>query len=128
MNNWMNATESDRDLMYAASLIFDKRPELYKFFFHPDKPQLRYPCAKIKQLAKSMCSSDELLVRIALDVWCGNGGISFNEIYQKLDEETCGLIVLTIRYLCGERTLEGYRPLKRDTPYQSAGQLKEDIF
>ncbi|MDH4466684.1 MAG: hypothetical protein QE271_01390 [Bacteriovoracaceae bacterium] len=51
MNNWMNATESDRDLMYAASLIFDKRPELYKFFFHPDKPQLK----ESKESAERKC-------------------------------------------------------------------------
>jgi len=89
---------------------------------------LAHPCKKIKQLSRSFCTSDELLIRIALDIWCDSGAINFNEIYQKLDEKNFVNVVLTLWYLRGDRMLFEFGQLKLDTIDGNFRQLKMDNF
>ena len=128
MVNWKNASETDKNLFTAIARLFRNNPQLLEFFFHPTEPKLTYPCQKIKQLARSFCSADELLVRIGLDIWCEAGTINFNEIFQKLDEQNFVNVILTLGYLRGDTMLSEFRQLKRDISPENCRQLKTDNF
>jgi len=128
MINWKNASESDKNLLTAIARLFRNSPQLLIFFFHQSEPKLAHPCKKIKQLSRSFCTSDELLIRIALDIWCDSGAINFNEIYQKLDEKNFVNVVLTLWYLRGDRMLFEFGQLKLDTIDGNFRQLKMDNF
>jgi hypothetical protein len=128
MLNWKNASNSDQKLLTAIARLFRNGPQLLEFFFHPSEPKLALPCKQIKHLAKSFCTADELLIRIALDVWCAAGAINFNEIYQKLDEANFVNVVLTLGYLRGNRMLSEFGQLKLDILDPSFRQLKTDNF
>jgi hypothetical protein len=128
MINWKNASPSDQHLFTAVARLFRNNPQLIDFFFHPSEPQLALPCKRIKQIARSFCSADELLVRMALDIWNGSGAINFNEIYQKLDEKNFTNVILTLGYLKGDRMLHEFGQLKLDIFPGSSRQLKTDIF
>ena len=128
MINWKNASSTDKHLLNAIARLFRNNPQLLEFFFHPSEPQLALPCKKIKQLARSYGSADELLVRIALDIWNESGSLNFNEIHQKLDEKNFMNVILTLGYLRGDRMLYEFGQLKLDDSSQNPRQLKTDIF
>lgn len=96
---WEKTSSSDQRLYHAISILFESRPELMSLFFHPSRPQLSAAPDKIKKMASSLCSCDELLTRIALDIWSESGGLSFNEIYQKLDPEKITRVVTVLNFL-----------------------------
>lgn len=128
MINWKNASTSDQHLFTAIARLFRNNPQLLEFFFHPSEPQLALPCKKIKQASRSLCSADELLVRIALDIWNDSGVINFSEIYQKLDEKNFTNVILTLGYLRGDRLLFEFGQLKLDIFPGNSCQLKTDTF
>jgi hypothetical protein len=128
MINWKNASTSDQHLFTAIARLFRNNPQLLEFFFHSSEPQLAFPCKKIKQLARSLSSADELLVRMALDIWNGSGTIHFNEIHEKLDDHNFTNAILTLGYLRGDRMLHEFGQLKLDIFPENSRQLKTDIF
>lgn len=96
---WEKTSSSDQKLYRAISIVFDSRVELMDLFFHPSYPQLSASPDKIKKRASALCSGDELLTRVALDIWSESGGISFNEIYQKLDPEQMTRVITVLNFL-----------------------------
>lgn len=96
---WKYASSSDRRLFDAISFLFQNRPDLLDFVFHPSQPSLSMPSDKIKKIAKSLSDSDQLLIRIALDIWNDSGLINFSEIYQKLDNHNVFRVIQTLSLL-----------------------------
>jgi hypothetical protein len=99
MIHWKNACESDEVLKLAIGNLFKKNPEIINLFFNQTQPRLICSPEEIKEMARGFGSGDDLLIRIALDVWSEEGGIHFNEIYQKLDEHRFVEVINVLKFL-----------------------------
>lgn len=96
---WSKAADSEKVLFRAISLLFYHNENLLHLMLNPDYPKLMAPPEVIKSRAQGFSSSEQLLVRIALDAWDGSGGIHFNELYEKLDPQNFQKMLLVLNYL-----------------------------
>lgn len=56
-------------------------PQLLKFLFHPEIPQLRLPPEELLREALGFSSGDLILVRIAIDLWCEQGNLPLHQVF-----------------------------------------------
>jgi hypothetical protein len=96
---WKNADNNDRILKRALSLLFHRNEKLMHLMLNPDTPRLMSTSELIKNHSLGFSSSEQLLVRIALDIWDGSGGIHFNELYENLDQRNFQKMLLVLNYL-----------------------------
>jgi len=96
---WKNADESDKTLFKALSLLYGHNPDLLHYLLNPGLPRLNFSSKVIKHEALALSSGEELLIRVGLDIWDGSGGINFNELYQKLDNQNFQKVILVLIYL-----------------------------
>ncbi len=97
MNSQLSS--SDLRLVNAITLIFDQKQELMNFLFSPCRSRLRLPHEQLRTRARSLCQSDELLIRIVLGIWNDSGTIVFSELYEKLDSNNLRNVLTTLEYL-----------------------------
>ncbi|NOT80992.1 MAG: hypothetical protein HOP07_18550 [Bacteriovoracaceae bacterium] len=64
---WSKAADSEKVLFRAISLLFYRNENLLHLMLNPDYPKLMAPPEVIKRRAQGFSSSEQLLVRIALD-------------------------------------------------------------
>ena len=88
MRCWPNAGKVERKLFEAISLIFKNHLYLLDFLFEPDVAKIRdVPEELIFQSGDLSCGED-LLVRIAIDLWSGGfGDACVWELVEILDED-----------------------------------------
>lgn len=98
---WKNASESDELLLATIAKLFRNDQNLLSFFFHFSQAKLSTSSEEIKKMAMGFGSGQDLLVRIALDIWSEEGGIYFNEIYQKLDNQRFDEVLKILQILRG---------------------------
>lgn len=96
---WSKATDSEKVLFQALSLLFHRNENLLHLMLNPDCPKLMAPSEVIKARAIGLSSSEQLLVRIGLDAWNGSGGIHFNELYETLDPHNFQKMLLVLNFL-----------------------------
>ena len=96
---WKNASMSDEFLLSAIKKLFKTKQHFVNFMFHPSQAKLAFASEEIIEMAMGLGSGYDLLVRIALDIWSGEGGINFNEIYQKLDTQSFNEVVSVLQML-----------------------------
>lgn len=128
MIDWKYACPSDKKLLYAIARLFCNRTELLDFFFHSTQSKLSASPEKIREMSRAFCSGDEFLIRLALDIWSQDGGINFNEIYQKVDDNNFYNIIATLGYLRGDQDIYLYGQLKLANKDGSYGHLNLPIF
>ena len=92
-------TSSDRRLVNAICLLFEQRQDLIRFFFSPCHSRLREFPKQLRVNARSLCQSDELLIRIALGIWNDSGTIVFSELYEKLDQKKLLNVLAALDFL-----------------------------
>lgn len=97
--NWRNASEGDKILLNALSLLYSRNENLLHQILNPDMPRLIASSEEIKYHSGALSSGEQLLVRIGLDIWDGSGGINFCDIYQNLDDGNFQNTILTLLYL-----------------------------
>jgi hypothetical protein len=88
MFNWKTADESDKSLLKSIKFLLLGRDKLLEFMFNPHFPRLNDQPENLLHSSLSFSSGEQLLVRIALDLWDGSGGAHFRDIYSILDRET----------------------------------------
>jgi hypothetical protein len=54
-------------------MIFRNHPGLLDFFFEKKEPRIRMRAIEMRKAAFGMSSGEQLLLRVALDVWSGSG-------------------------------------------------------
>ena len=99
---WENADQSDLRLLKAISILFDNNFKLLEFFFNSREAKLCFSAHKMREDAQIFSSGEYLLVRIALDIWSGEGSIHFNEIYQTLDSEGISNVLKSLQFLSSQ--------------------------
>ena len=58
---------------------------LLEFFFSHKHPDLRVPPTEMIQEARCLSKGEQLLLRAALDVWCGDGGVKLSDLLDSWD-------------------------------------------
>ena len=96
MLDWQNAGSHELHLQVVLNLIFRKHSKLLEFLFEINKPRL---CAEPRiLLAESggFSSGEQLLIRIALDIWDGSGNARISDIIKSLDDENFRNVLASI--------------------------------
>ena len=99
MECWAKATSIDLRLFQIIAGLVGVESGLLTFLFNADSPKLRLPADELIQEAIGLCSSDYVVVKLAVDLWCEQGKIPVHELLS-LDEP---LFSRTLRALAQTR-------------------------
>ena len=97
--NWSTADSEDKMLLKILSFLYGNNEKLLHVILNPDTPKLIAPSDIIKKRCRGFSSSEQLLIRVGLDIWDGSGGIHFNELYENLDSGNFQKVLLVLNYL-----------------------------
>jgi len=78
--------------------LFEEHRRLLEFLFDAKAPRLSAASDEILAAARGLCSSDVLLVRVALDIWSAAGQAHMNEVIDA-DPETYDVILAAMAIL-----------------------------
>jgi hypothetical protein len=98
MKCWINASAAEKLQYKAISVLFKQSLHLLKFLFDPDCPKLRFAPEEVLIKARGLCSGDYLLVKLAVDLWCGCGDIRVHELFD-VDSDIFPLILDSLQIL-----------------------------
>ena len=98
MEIWKNASTGERKQFLAISTLFGGREELLSWLFDPSSVRLRFPADVLKKNCRGMSSGDQVLIKIAIDLWCEQGGVKITEL-QSLDCHLRGRVLKAIEML-----------------------------
>lgn len=99
MRTFEQATSEDLLRGEAISLILLSKEHLEDLFFHPDRVGLRYRRDRLLALSKSYPADEQLLIRVALDVWNGSGEAKISELIRGLDFENMSNVLNGLGFL-----------------------------
>ena len=103
MECWQGATKSDHQLFFVIKIIFRNHPNLLQFFFEPERPRVRFEPMEMRKRARCFSSGEELLVRVALDIWSGSGNAKIWQIIEILDSGNFSNVLEALSILQGIR-------------------------
>lgn len=99
MEHWQTATKTDHQLYFVIKIIFRNHPKLLEFFFEAEEPRICGEPMEIRKLALCFSSGEELLVRVALDVWSGSGNAKIWQLVETLDSENFSNVLEALSFL-----------------------------
>ena len=99
MIQWEKATKTDRRLFLAISQVFNKHPYLLEFLFDSHEPRLRLIPDELLGESAYLSAGEDLLVRVALDLWSGSGHAHVWELIEILDDGNLLNVVRALRFL-----------------------------
>lgn len=104
MEVWHDASLSDKSHFDAVRIICAKHPEILRFLFNPQKPELRIWPEGLLFEARGFSSGQLALIKIAIDLWSGCTVYSdLNEILYTLDSDNFSNVILALVKLRGLR-------------------------
>lgn len=87
MDPWSRASRAERRLFLLIEQIFSNHPQLLEFFFDKSQPRIRFePLDMIKE-AGCFSSGEQVLIRVALDMWSCSGNAKVWQLLETLDHE-----------------------------------------
>lgn len=89
---------ADSHLIQSISVLFHHDEMLLEFFFHHKYPRPRLASKELLREAMALGPCQQVLIKVALDVWDGSGETSFNEILRVLDEENLIRVISLVSY------------------------------
>jgi hypothetical protein len=126
---WKQATYDERRLLKAISLVLGKHPNLLLFVFEKERPRLRELPEILLEKSAAFSASEDLLVRVALDLWSGSGDAHVWEIIEYLDYDSLDNLIEGLRF-CRTKFKDWDGPVCRQLKLDSDNsrrQLKLDI-
>jgi hypothetical protein len=101
MESWQHATDSDRQLYKAISIVFLNHPNLLEFLFEGEQPRIRLRGLEMRRAAICFSSGEQLLLRVALDMWSGSGNAKIWQLLETLDAGNFANVLNALVYLRG---------------------------
>jgi len=86
MEVWGGASSSERKQFFIISELLAERRELLDWLFDPERARLRHPAEVLKNKSSGLSSGDRVLIKIAIDLWCEQGGAQITDL-QSLDPQ-----------------------------------------
>ena len=105
MLNWQGAGRHERRMAECLNLIFQNHPQLLDFLFEKGRARLRREPERLLDGAREFSGGEQVLIRVALDLWNGTGKVRMWEILESLDEENYQHVLAGLRHL---------RPIEED--------------
>ena len=81
MVNWQAASEYELKQYQAIHSFLSHRVNIIHYLFHNERPILNNFPDKIITDSEGFCSSDKVLIRVALQLWCDYGQIGLYELF-----------------------------------------------
>jgi hypothetical protein len=82
MKCWTTACAVETKQFEAIAVCLGQSPQLLGFLFDPDCPKLRESSDVLLREARGFCSGDHLLVKLAIELWCGSGELHVSELFE----------------------------------------------
>ena len=99
MLNWQEASESDQRLGVALEWIFRNDIELLELLFESSSPNLKDEPENLLSKIGCFSSGEQILIRVALDLWSGSGGARFWDVIHRLDGRHKMSVIVALGYL-----------------------------
>ena len=87
MQTWRKATVSEQRQYQLISQIFFKHPKLLEFFFEKHEARMRFAPEEMLKEIGAFSSGEQLLVRVAMDIWSGSGNTKLWRLIEQLDHD-----------------------------------------
>jgi hypothetical protein len=84
---WKSIPDGDKRLVRSIFLLVGAEPRVIEFLFDPKAPRIRKRAGILRDEARVFEPSQELVVRAALDIWCGSGHVQLWELIEAWDAE-----------------------------------------
>jgi len=81
VESWVYASSADKKLFRFISSICGHNDDLLKFLFDSRNPNLRLPVDSLLKTASGFCSTDYLLIKLSIDIWCEQGSFNFHQLF-----------------------------------------------
>lgn len=98
MTEWKHASQGDKRLFQAISILLKNYPHLVRVMFDPKKPELREGSETLRRKLGSLSSGESLLIRIGMDLWNESGDVKFTDL-DRLDTANLKNLMEAICYL-----------------------------
>ena len=96
---------SERKLLIAIKRLLSRHPDLIAFVFDKHRPKLRCEPEILLQQSGAFCSGEQILIRVALDLWNSSGNARLPDIMERLDEGNFHNVITAIWYLGPKESL-----------------------
>jgi hypothetical protein len=87
MQTWRDATRTEQRQYQLIASIFFKHPKLLEFFFQKRSAQMQFSPENMLKEMRCFSSGEQVLIRVAMDVWSGSGNAKVWQLLEKLDHE-----------------------------------------
>lgn len=101
MELWQNAKAIDRLHWDSISLVFHNHSYLLDFFFDPKEPRISHEPMEMLRLSRGFSSGEQILIRVALDIWSGSGNTKVWNLLESLDEESLSKVLKALAVFRG---------------------------
>jgi hypothetical protein len=105
MLEWKGAGRHERRMQEVFNLIFQNHPQFLEFLFERDRARLRLEPEELLMEAGALSTGERILIRVGLDLWCGQGHVHLWDIVERLDDENYHHVLAGLRHL---------RPIEED--------------
>lgn len=99
MRNWQDCSPEEIRISDTIHLLLSVYPKLEAWLFQPHQPRLNAPAAKILARIGKFSTEVQILIRVTLDLWSGEGHTQLNQILNKLDTRNLINVLAAILYL-----------------------------
>ena len=127
---WKKATKVEVKLLRARAIIFRDDTYLFLVLFDADEPVLSDTIEQLLEFsAETFSAKQDILFRVAMDVWSGSGEARIWEVLEYLDDKRLGNVLEALRFL-GTKFDGWDGPVCRQLKFPSDNfrrQLKLDI-
>ena len=113
MIKWAKATKTDLRLFESISILFTNHSYLLDFIFDPDAAKLKFNPEVILRGSVDLSSGEDLLIRIALDLWSGSGEAKIWELIEYLDDQNFDQVLKALSCLKPKHTHGWQGPVMR---------------
>jgi hypothetical protein len=84
---WKRVGDGDKRLVRSIFLLVGSEPKFLEFLFDPKEPRIRRRAGILRDEARVFSEAEQLVVRAALDLWCGSGHVQLWELIEAWDAE-----------------------------------------
>ncbi len=84
MNTWKNSSDSDKLMYQVVATALRSQPRLLKFIFDPLVAKVNFTAQTLPQALSGLSHGENVLTRVALDLWNSSGDAKLGEILEVL--------------------------------------------
>ena len=96
---WESGDPSAVKLFRVISALVRDNEHLLKFLFDRNQPRLRARAGLLREESWAFPEEDQLLIRVALDIWSGSGHVQLWELAEAWDKEQWEAFARAVRDL-----------------------------